>query len=169
MKITEDLRPTSIAQLAVSASQAQPLSLSVESYLYLPNITCCPHVLPQHVSASADITASQPESEKAARNCSTLHRHVSVYGVLTNAAQLHNVRQTNTCVLLAKNPSSSTLSHACFCRTSFHLYLLQLNVPSCVCSSKTPSNRLPKEPLSFQFALTLTNMSESRIFSGPRD
>jgi hypothetical protein len=68
------------------------------------------------------------------------------FGVLTNAAQLCNVRQTNTCVLLAKNPSSHALSCVCF-----NLCLLQLNVPSCVCSSKTPSNQLSNEPWSFHF------------------
>ena len=35
---SEDLRPTSIAQLAVPASQGQPPSLSVKSDLYPPNI-----------------------------------------------------------------------------------------------------------------------------------
>ena len=71
---------------------------------------------------------------------------VSLYGVLTNPAHLCNVRQTNTCMLLTKNPSSCVLSHACFSRTSFHLCLLQLNVPSCVCLSKTPSIQLSKNP-----------------------
>jgi hypothetical protein len=76
---------------------------------------------------------------------------VSLYGVLTNPAHLCNVRQTNTCMLLTKNPSSCVLSHACFSRTSFHLCLLQLYVTSCVCLSKTPSNWLSKEPLSLHF------------------
>jgi hypothetical protein len=60
---------------------------------------------------------------------------ISLYGVSTNAAQLPSVRQTNTCVSLAKNPSSHVLSRACFSRTSFHLCLLQPNIPSWVCLS----------------------------------
>jgi hypothetical protein len=48
-KISKDSRPTSIAQLVVPSSQALSPSLSVESYLYLPNIMCPPHVLPQHM------------------------------------------------------------------------------------------------------------------------
>ena len=53
---------------------------------------------------------------------------VSLYGVLTNAAQLCSARLTNTCVSLAKNPSSHVLS--CFIRKSSVLCLLQLKVPS---------------------------------------
>ena len=50
---------------------------------------------------------------------------ISLYGVQTNGAQLHNVRQTNTYVSFTKNPSSSVLSRTCLNRTSFHLCLLQ--------------------------------------------
>ena len=50
-------------------------------------------------------------------------------GVPTKAVQLCSVRQTNTCVSLAKNPSSRVLSRACFSRTSSLLCLLQQNVP----------------------------------------
>jgi hypothetical protein len=73
------------------------------------------------------------------------------YGVPTRGVQLRNVRRTNTCVLLVKNPSLHVLS--CASRTSFHLCLLQQNVLSSVCSSKTPSNTTDssKEPLSFHF------------------
>ena len=116
---------------------------------------------------------NQPESMEAARNCSTppeVFWCISLYGVLTNVAQLCNVRQTNTCVLLAKNPSSHVLSRACFSRTSSLLCLLQWNVPSRVCLSLSPvstsgkhsfmclpqqntiqHNWLSKEPLSFHF------------------
>ena len=55
-----------------------------------------------------------------------------------NGAQLCNVRWTNTCVSLAKNPSSRVLSCACFSRTSSLLCLLQWNVPSWVCLSLSP-------------------------------
>ena len=134
----------------------------MESYLYPPNITCPPCALSQHVHPIS-------LSGEAARNYSTPSEgfwYVSLYGVLTKAAQLHNVRQTNACVSLAKNPSSHVLSHACFSRTSSLLCLLQQNrsfksllslshlcplkqnVPSCVCLSKTPSDPtdFPKNP-----------------------
>jgi hypothetical protein len=55
-----------------------------------------------------------------------------------NGAQLCNVRWTNTCVSLAKNPSSCVLSCACFSKTCFLLCLLHLNVPSQVCLSLSP-------------------------------
>jgi hypothetical protein len=54
-----------------------------------------------------------------------------------NGNQLYDVRHTNTCVSLTKTYSSCVLSHPCFSRTSFHLYLLQQNIHSCVCFSKT--------------------------------
>jgi hypothetical protein len=82
-------------------------------------------------------SANQPESKEAARNYSTPSENfwcISLYGVLTNGAQLCNVRQTNTCMPLAKNPSL-VLSCACFSRTSFLLCLLQPDVPSQVCLS----------------------------------
>ena len=83
-------------------------------------------------------SANQPESEEVARNCSTLPEVslcISLYGDPINWAQLCNVRQTKTCVSLVKNPSSHVLSCACFSRTSFHLCLLQLNIPPWVCPS----------------------------------
>ena len=55
---------------------------------------------------------------------------VSLYVVPTNAARPHNVRWTNTHVLLAKHPSSRVRSRACFSRTSSLLCLLQQNLPS---------------------------------------
>ena len=73
-----------------------------------------------------------------------------------NAAQQHSVRQTNTCVLLAKNPScvlscvclaEHPLSCVCFSEMflhesalAFHLCPLQENTPSHVCPSKAPSD-----------------------------
>ena len=95
---------------------------------------------------------------------------LSLYGIPTYAAKLCNVRWTNTCVSLVKNPSSCVLSCACFSRTSSLLCLLQWNVPSWVCLSLSPvstsgkhsftclpqqntiqHNWLSKEPLSFHF------------------
>ena len=119
-------------------------------------------------------SANQPEPSKAVRNCRIPPEAlwwVSFYEVPTNGAQLHNVRWTNTCVLLAKSPSSRVLSHACFSRTSSLLCLLQLNIPSWVClslSSVSTSGKhcftclpqqntiqhswLSKEPLNFHFS-----------------
>jgi hypothetical protein len=103
-------------------------------------------------------------SLEAATNCSTPPSFwcVSLYGIPTNAAQLHKVRRTNTCVLLAKNPPSRVLSQACFSRASSLLCLLQRNVPSQVCLSlshlcplqlnvPSSSTNSPKNPLSFHF------------------
>ena len=86
---------------------------SVESYLYPLNITCPPRAFPRHCASNQGVCGS---SKKLQHNT-----HVSLCGVLTNAAQLHNVRQTNTCMSLAKSPSSRVLPHACFSRTSFLL------------------------------------------------
>jgi hypothetical protein len=56
---------------------------------------------------------------------------VSLYGVTTNGAQLHNVRWANVCMLLAENPSSCGLScalakhpftHVCFKKTLLHVF-----------------------------------------------
>jgi hypothetical protein len=57
-------------------------------------------------------SANQPESAEAVRNCSTSPEGfccLSLYGVLANGAQLCNVRCTNTCLSLAKNPSSHVI------------------------------------------------------------
>ena len=61
-----------------------------------------------------------------------------------------NAKWSNTCTLLAKNPDHVSFHMLAF-ETSFYLCLLQLNVPSHVCPSKTPSNHLSNEPLSFHF------------------
>jgi hypothetical protein len=50
VKIKEDLRPESIIQLPLKASLDQPPSLSVESYVYPPNIMCPSQVLSQYMS-----------------------------------------------------------------------------------------------------------------------
>jgi hypothetical protein len=119
-----------------------------------------------HASVSAEISlANQPEAKEATRSHSTppeVFWCISFYGVPTTKAQLHNLRQTNTCVSLVKNPSSCVLSHACFIRTSFQEKTKtktkkipkQTNknknkkTPSCICFSKTPSNTtdFPKNP-----------------------
>jgi hypothetical protein len=118
-------------------------------------------------------SANQPEPSKAVRNCRIPPEAlwwVSFYEVPTNGAQLHNVRWTNTCVFLAKSPSSRVLSHACFSRISFLFYLFWWNISLRVCLSLSPvstsekhsfmclpqqntiqHNWLSKEPLSFHF------------------
>ena len=97
--------------------------------------------------------SNQSESKEAARNCSTppeVFWCVSLYGVLTNAAQLCNVRQTNTCVFLANNSSPYVLSHVCFSRTFFfYVCLLHQTVPSRICLSKHHPTHL-----TFQRSLT---------------
>ena len=78
-----------------------------------------------------------PMSLSLRKSCSTppeVFWCISLYGVLTNAAQLCNVRQTNICMLLPKNPSSCPY----FSRISSLLCLLQLNIPSWVCLSLSP-------------------------------
>jgi len=119
------------------------------------------------------LESNQPKSLEVARNCSIppdIFWFVSLYRIPRNAAQLHIVRWTNTCMLLAKNPSSRVLSHARFSRTSSLLCLLHQKVLSGVCLSlpstpvstltkrsfmhlpqQTPPNKLSKEPSSFHF------------------
>ena len=141
MKIREDARPTSFAQLAVPASQA--LSLSLHGVLFIPS--------KHHVSSTCLASArasNQPESEESANNYSTPPEYfwcVSLYGVPTNAAHLQNGRQSNTCVLLKKNPSSRVLSCACFIPVSASakhsfLCLPQQNIiqPTCQRTLKFP-------------------------------
>ena len=138
-KISEESRPTSIAQLAVPASQA--LSLSLCGVLFIPSkhqlsFTCLgsARVLLQHMSclsvALASVCASnEPESMEVARNCSIppeVFWYFSFYGVLSNAAHLWNVRHTNTYRLLA-----GILHHE-----SFHVLTLAEHPLSCVCFSK---------------------------------
>jgi hypothetical protein len=104
---------------------------------------------------------------------STCIQSAPVLRIPSNAAQPRNVRQTNTCTLLVKNPSS----RVCFSRTSSLRCLLQWSLPSGACLSlshlcplqqnfmrlpqccplhvfapaKHWHNWLSKEPLSFPF------------------
>jgi hypothetical protein len=107
---------------------------------------------------------------EAVRNCSTPPKDfwcISLCGVLANGPQLYNVRQTNSCIPLGKNPSSHILFHvlalvehpsSCDCFSEmflhksalvFHLCPHQENTPSRVCPSKTPSKTIdyPENPL----------------------
>ena len=102
-------RDSSVGQLTVLASHALPPSL--QGVLVIPSEphVCPARALPQHgshASLSADITVSYTKSKEVARNCSTppeVFWCVFLYRVQRNAAQLHNVKGINTCVLLAKN------------------------------------------------------------------
>ena len=108
-------------ELAVPASQDLSPSFC-GSYLYPPNTMCPVFHMPCFSMALASAHASsQPESTEVATNCSTppeVFWCVSLHGVPINLAQLCYMRQTSTCMLLAKNPSSHVLSHACLSRTS---------------------------------------------------
>jgi hypothetical protein len=86
----------------------------------------------------------------------------SLYEVTTNGAQQHNVKWTNTCMSLEKNPSSCILSCLYFSKTSFHLYLLQENTPSFICLSKTPPGKteFPKK-LKFPLQNTINKSQDN--------
>jgi hypothetical protein len=78
VKISEDGRPTSVAQLAVPASQAPSLSLCGGLFMPSKHHTSSVCLAPAHAS-------NQPESLEAATNCSTPPGDfwcVSLYGVL---------------------------------------------------------------------------------------
>jgi hypothetical protein len=159
------VKPIAVEELALSTSLAQPSHCLLSPIYTLQTIMCPPlasvYALPQHMSyLSWHDSANQPKFSEEARNCNSFLVHFSLW-VQINGCQLPNVKWTNTCVSLAKNPSSCVLSRACFSRTSSFLCLLQLNVPSwvclslslqentpCVCPSKTPSNTtdFPKNP-----------------------
>jgi hypothetical protein len=127
----------------------------MESYLYPPNLTCPPWFLPQHLSCLSpciSLSWHHSESEEAGRNWNTPEEIcwcISLYGTPTSAAQLHNVRQTNSCVFLVKNPSSCVLSHVCFSRILSSVYA------SAKCALKNlcrPTDFL-KNPPKFHFTL----------------
>ena len=125
-----------------------------------------------YVSVLADITLPISQSLLKGQETSACHQKIwcfSLYGVLTNAAQLHNVRQPKTCVSLAKTLSSHVLLWACFSRTSSTLWLLQQNITSHVCLRKRGSNWLAKEPLSFHFTFVFSPLwrrSRAKLVNG---
>ena len=131
----------------MQASQdCSPPSLSIESLILPPNATCTSgnlasaHVLLHTwVCPSWHHSASQLESEEAARNGNTppeVFWCISLYRFTKKWRS--NVRWINTCVSLAKIPSTHVLPHDCFSRTSSLLSLTQLNIPSWVCLSLSP-------------------------------
>ena len=141
-KVSEDTRPTIIAQPAVPASQAQPRRCPLNP-IYTPSKH---HVSSMGLASAclsvpADITL--PISHRSGKKLQHTTRSFLVCFSLWNPDKCSSTMQCEMdqyVRVLAKNPSSHVLSHACFSRTSFHLCLLQLNVPSRVCPSKTPPN-----------------------------
>lgn len=112
------------------------LSLSTESYLYFLQTSSVLHgsCLSTCICLSWHHSVNQPESLEAARNCSTppeVFWCVSLCGVPTNAAQLPDVRWTNTFMPWAKTPSSRIVSRARRSRASFPCVCFrEINVPS---------------------------------------
>jgi hypothetical protein len=146
--LNEDSRSTAELALPVSPSHS-PWSPPSEHDVSSSDLAS-PHVLPQHVSlssktpcesVSADITLPTGPSPQKWQEAEApeVFWSISLYGVLTNASQLRNVRWTNSCLSLTKNPPSHVISHACFSRTSSLLCLLSFsrNVPSRVCLLET--------------------------------
>ena len=119
-KISEDMRPTSIVQIAVPVRQAP----SFWEVLFIP----FKYPVSSICLASACVS-NQPKSLELALNCSTtpVFWCVSLYGVLTNAAQLCSVRGIKAWTTLAKNPSSHVF---------FYVLALSEHTLSCVCFSK---------------------------------
>ena len=86
----DDERPTGVAQLAVFFSPWSPIyTLQASRVLHVPCLSR------GFTSARVCISPSLQKKQETAA-----HHHKSfgvfLYGVLTNAAQLHNIRQTNT-------------------------------------------------------------------------
>jgi hypothetical protein len=161
-------------------SKPSSTSITVHSVLFIlsPNTTCPPQVWPQHVSLSQLTSLCQstrvPESGKKPQHTTKRCWWISLYGALTNGAQLRSVRWTGTCMSLAKNPSSHVLSHACFIRTCYLLCLLQQNVSSQVClgllpvstSGKCSFTCLPQQnTMTFQRTLKFP-LQHSLVFKG---
>jgi hypothetical protein len=150
-KISRDSRQETFSYASKPSSTP---SLSVESYLYALQTSLVLHVsCPACVSVSADTTQTSESAEVARSHQHTARRfsgEISLYGVLTNAAQLCKIRLTNLCMWLAKNPSSCVL----------YMLALAEHPFTCVCFSEmfpqvfSPAKHhllLSKEPLSFHF------------------
>jgi hypothetical protein len=92
---SKDQRRLQTHKFCITNCISKPSSISchsVQSYLYPPNITCtpCSHNSHSNAIASARIS-NHSESLEAVTNCSTppeVFWCISLYGVLTNAAQL---------------------------------------------------------------------------------
>jgi hypothetical protein len=119
-KISEDSRPITKPRSAL---------VTVCQVLFIPSKHhVSPWVLPQHVlSVSDDITL--PISPSSQKWPETAADHQKSFGAFLSmeSHQCSSTTQCNTCVSLAKHPSSHVLSCACSSRTSFLLCLLLLN------------------------------------------
>ena len=102
--------------------------------MHPPSTMCPPWVLCQVcVCLSRHHSANLLESAGRIYNTPLeVFWNLSLYGVLTNWAQWNSVTRTNTCGSLSKDASPHVLSHAGCSQKSFHLYLLQPNIPSCL-------------------------------------
>lgn len=108
--------------------------------MHPPSTMCPPWVLCQVcVCLSRHHSANLLESAGRIYNTPLeVFWNLSLYGVLTNWAQWNSVTRTNTCGSLSKDASPHVLSHSCYSLKSFHLCLLQPNVPSRVCLGLSP-------------------------------
>ena len=111
-------------------------------------------VLPQHMRLSQ--LTSLCQSAQVCRSSKKLQHTTRSFLVHFSLWSPDKCSSTMQCkidmhVLSKKIFHHVSFSCVCFSRTSSLLCLLQLNIPSRVCPSKTPSNRLSKEPLSFHF------------------
>ena len=121
-------------EVKISEEDEKPTMHCTASYAS-PKHHVLPQVLLYRVNLSSwDSTSAciswYESAEVARRHQSTTRKFswcISFYGVMTNTVQQCNVR-CNTCLSLAKNPSSCILSCAGFSKISFHLCLLQQNV-----------------------------------------
>ena len=120
-----------------STSKTSSVSVTLWSPIYTLQTSPVFHMPCLSMGPVSAHASNQPQSLEVATNCSTPSEVflMSFFPMasLTNAAQLHSVRQTNTCASLAKHLPSHVLSQACFSRISSLLCLLQQNVPSQVC------------------------------------
>lgn len=124
------------------------------SSIYIPSKH---HMASTLTSVSADITLSVSPSPQKRQKTRTHHQKFFWYGVFygvpTNRAELHNIRQTNT--YMSSTTKTFTwcpftclieypFSYVCFNKTfihesslAFHLYPLQENTPPHVCPNTT--------------------------------
>lgn len=115
------------AKLSLHHSQPSPI-YTLHHHLSSKGLASSRVFPTAHASVSVDITL--PINLSLWKRQETVAHHqkffwcVPLCGVLTNAPRLQNLREINTCVLLAKYLSSRVLAHACFSGTFFHLGLL---------------------------------------------
>jgi hypothetical protein len=120
-----------------SISKPSSAPVTVKSFLYSLQTSHVLYLASAGESVSADTTLpiglNLLKQQETAADHQKFFRVVSLSGLLTNEAQLHNVRRTNTCALLAKNPSSRV----------FRVLALAEHPFACVCFSETFLQSLP--------------------------